>query len=67
MDPQPRGKSGEPGSCAPEAFTHEGIHLRPVSMTEDEVGDFYQGFANTTLWPLYHDAVRWPEFHRHWW
>jgi trehalose 6-phosphate synthase len=61
------GWPGESGEGNTEAFTHEGIRLRPVAMTEDEVRDFYQGFANTTLWPLYHDAVRWPEFHRHWW
>lgn len=49
------------------AFAHEDVSIRPVTMTESEVRDYYHGFANRTLWPLYHDAIRTPEFHRHWW
>ncbi|NLE96851.1 MAG: trehalose-6-phosphate synthase, partial [Propionibacterium sp.] len=26
-----------------------------------------EGFSNSTLWPLYHDTVAFPEFHREWW
>ena len=29
--------------------------------------EFYEGFSNATLWPLYHDLVAKPEFHREWW
>ncbi len=29
--------------------------------------EFYEGFSNGTLWPLYHDVVAKPEFHREWW
>ena len=29
--------------------------------------DYYEGFSNATLWPLYHDAIARPEFHREWW
>lgn len=36
-------------------------------MSEEEVNSFYYGFCNGTLWPLYHDAVVAPEFHRHTW
>jgi trehalose 6-phosphate synthase len=31
------------------------------------VEEFYEGFSNGTLWPLYHDVVAKPEFHREWW
>jgi trehalose 6-phosphate synthase len=60
---------GWPGQSgpAPEPFQHEGMRLFPVGLTADEFGDFYEGFANGTLWPLYHDAIRAPEFHRTWW
>ena len=51
----------------PEPFSHEGIHLIPTRLDESEFEHHYLGFSNSTLWPLYHDAVRWPEFHRHWW
>lgn len=48
-------------------FTHDGISIRPVSMSDAEIRDYYHGFSNRTLWPLYHDAIRTPEFQRHWW
>ena len=47
--------------------SYEGIALRGVPITEEEYDDFYVGFANRTLWPLYHDAVRAPSFERSWW
>lgn len=50
-----------------EPFQHSDIDQVPVSLTQEEYEEFYVGFCNGTLWPLYHDAVRPPEFHRHWW
>ena len=47
-------------------FDHNGMHLVPVPLTEDEVEEYYEGFSNATLWPLYHDVVAPPEFHREW-
>src|SRR5690606_1052584 len=32
-----------------------------------EVRDYYEGFSNATLWPLYHDVVARPIFDRGWW
>jgi len=43
------------------------LRLRPVSLSEDELRGYYEGFANSTLWPLYHDAVEQPVFDRGWW
>ena len=43
------------------------MHLVPMSLTPEEIEDFYEGFSNATLWPLYHDVVAKPEFHREWW
>ena len=50
---------------APAEF--EGIGLRSVRLSEQDYERFYLGFSNATLWPLYHDAVRAPTFHREWW
>lgn len=50
-----------------EQFHHDGIEQRPVPISAEEVENYYYGFCNGTIWPLYHDAVRTPEFHRHWW
>jgi trehalose 6-phosphate synthase len=48
-------------------FTHDGIAIQPLALSEREVESFYHEFSNRTLWPLYHDAIRTPEFdRRHW-
>ncbi|MGH7540569.1 MAG: alpha,alpha-trehalose-phosphate synthase (UDP-forming) [Gemmatimonadota bacterium] len=51
----------------PDPFVHDGILHRPVPLSPDEIEEHYRGFCNGTLWPLYHNALRSPEFHRHWW
>ena len=48
-------------------FTNDGIKLVPVTLSSREVADYYEGFSNATLWPLYHDVIATPEFHREWW
>ncbi|QBR93457.1 alpha,alpha-trehalose-phosphate synthase (UDP-forming) [Nocardioides euryhalodurans] len=50
-----------------EPFEDDGLSLVPVSLTEDEIEEFYEGMSNATLWPIYHDVVAKPEFHREWW
>lgn len=50
-----------------EPFDHSGIRQVPIFLAQEEYEQFYVGFCNGTLWPLYHDAVREPQFHRHWW
>jgi alpha,alpha-trehalose-phosphate synthase [UDP-forming] len=52
---------------APDPFVHQGLSAVPVPISPDEVRDYYEGFANSTLWPLYHDACQTPQFHRQWW
>ncbi len=32
----------------------EARRLQPVFLTEEEVTDFYEGFSNETIWPLFH-------------
>lgn len=59
------GWTGDTGP-APEPFANEGINLRPVGLDKTEIESFYAGFSNRTLWPLYHDAIRTPEFKRRW-
>ncbi len=60
---------GWPGFLGPvpEPFDHEGMRLHPVALSRSEYELFYEGFSNATLWPLYHDAIRPPEFHQEWW
>ncbi|MGG5753142.1 alpha,alpha-trehalose-phosphate synthase (UDP-forming) [Zafaria sp. Z1313] len=50
-----------------EPFDEAGMHLVPVPLSHDDVQLYYEGFSNSTLWPLYHDVIAAPEFHRTWW
>ena len=50
-----------------EPFESDGIHLFPVPLSVDEVAEYYEGFSNDTLWPLYHDVIASPSYHRVWW
>lgn len=36
----------------------EGIEMHAVPLSASEIEDYYEGFSNDTLWPLYHDALR---------
>src|ERR671932_755510 len=60
------GWSGSPGE-APEPFEAGGMSLIPVPLSEEEVDRYYEGMSNASLWPLYHDVVEKPEYHRTWW
>ena len=51
----------------PTSFEHDGIYNVPVEIRREEVDYYYAGFANRTVWPLYHDAVRPPVYRRRWW
>ena len=50
-----------------EPFSHGGMDLVPVQLSTDDVELYYEGFSNASLWPLYHDVIAPPEFHRTWW
>ena len=60
---------GWPGiaGTALKPFQLDGFQQQPVSLSKAELDAFYHGFCNGTLWPLYHDAIRTPIYHRHWW
>ena len=60
------GWSGSAGD-APEPFESGGMSLIPVPLSEEEVDRYYEGMSNASLWPLYHDVVEKPEYHRTWW
>jgi trehalose 6-phosphate synthase len=53
-----------PAPALPDIGT---LRIRPVALSSEELAGYYEGFANSTLWPLYHDAVEQPVFDRGWW
>ncbi|WP_333618476.1 alpha,alpha-trehalose-phosphate synthase (UDP-forming) [Dietzia sp.] len=60
---------GWPGvaDAHPDSFVAGGIELHSVPLSAEEIELYYEGFSNGTLWPLFHDVVVQPEYHRHWW
>ncbi|MFI7574140.1 trehalose-6-phosphate synthase [Micromonospora sp. NPDC049497] len=52
---------------APALPDVDGVRMRSVALSTEDLRDHYEGFANATLWPLYHDSVEQPEYHRRWW
>src|SRR5688572_33022293 len=60
------GWSGSAGE-APDPFDTRGVHLVGVPLSAEEIEAFYEGFSNVALWPLYHDVIAAPQFHRRWW
>jgi trehalose 6-phosphate synthase len=43
------------------------VDLHAVALTRAQVRGYYHGFANRTLWPLFHDLVAEPVVDRRWW
>jgi alpha,alpha-trehalose-phosphate synthase [UDP-forming] len=52
---------------APDPFDAQSMHLVPVPLSDEDVELYYEGMSNGTLWPLYHDVIVQPRFHRNWW
>lgn len=50
-----------------QPIVEDGLRLVPVRLSTQEFTEYYEGFSNATLWPLYHDVIVRPEYHRHWW
>jgi trehalose 6-phosphate synthase len=50
-----------------EPFDNDGIRIVGVPLSDDDVEKYYEGFSNDTLWPLYHDVIAPPTYHREWW
>jgi trehalose 6-phosphate synthase len=60
------GWAGEPGP-APEPFMQGTLLVHPIPLSAREIEEYYEGFCNDTLWPIYHDVIVPATFHRQWW
>src|SRR5699024_410988 len=60
------GWGGSPGK-APGPVGAGGMGLSAERLGHRGVGRCYGGYSSATLWPLYHDVIVDPEFHRGWW
>jgi trehalose 6-phosphate synthase len=50
-----------------EAMQHEHFELRAVPLSAQERDDFYKGFSNEVLWPLFHDQQAYCNFKPRYW
>ena len=57
------GASGSASASPPSSLG--ACRLVDVRLDPDDVTDYYEGFCNAAVWPLYHDAVATPAYHRH--
>jgi trehalose 6-phosphate synthase len=56
------GWAGDAGGST-DPIEVDGVDLHPIPISEEEMRRYYEGFANDTLWPLYHDAIRESGYH----
>ena len=50
-----------------EPIVEDDLVMQPVSLSDADFANYYEGFSNATLWPLYHDVIVKPIYHRKWW
>ena len=58
------------GRLAPLSLGSDGearSRLHPIALSPGEEARYYQGFANSVLWPLFHGRLRREEMNRSWW
>ena len=50
-----------------DPIVQDDLQLYPVQLSAEDIAEYYEGFSNATLWPLYHDVIVKPSYHREWW
>lgn len=61
-------EGGEDIETALTQATHDaGYALKPVALTADDVHNFYLGFSNEIIWPLFHDMHSLCNFRPEYW
>ncbi|MEO8168815.1 MAG: trehalose-6-phosphate synthase, partial [bacterium] len=65
---------GWPGSTVPDSLKEElkskaqsDFNSYPVFLTESEMDDFYHGFCNKTIWPLFHYFTSYTSYREDFW
>ncbi|TPG56685.1 alpha,alpha-trehalose-phosphate synthase (UDP-forming) [Sphingomonas glacialis] len=59
------GWSGETGETGELKFeTYDGVTSATIDLPEQDVDEYYNGYANRTLWPLFHYRLGLTEFER---
>jgi trehalose 6-phosphate synthase len=48
------GQEVEDPADEPEIGTYEGVTMATIDLAPQDVEEYYNGYANSTLWPLFH-------------
>jgi trehalose 6-phosphate synthase len=59
--------SGDLDAALAQATHDAGYALKPVALTSEEVHNFYLGFSNEIVWPLFHDMHSLCNFRPEYW
>jgi trehalose 6-phosphate synthase/phosphatase len=44
-----------------------GLSLHPVFLSKEEISNYYEGFSNETLWPVFHYMTTYAVYQKEWW
>jgi len=58
------GKVSEQPKGRPETVRKAGLTVATVDLSPDDYDEYYSGFANSDLWPLFHYRIDLASFHR---
>src|SRR5271165_2713004 len=58
---------GDDFDVGDQPIVQDELTLHPVALSTEDIAQYYEGFSNATLWPLYHDVIVKPIYHREWW
>jgi trehalose 6-phosphate synthase len=48
------GESAEAGESEPEILVRGNVQFATIDLTQKQLDDYYSGYCNSTLWPLFH-------------
>lgn len=58
------GDRAEQTSAEARTNTHRGVHYATIDLSDSDYESFYVGYANSTLWPLFHFRPGYMEYER---
>lgn len=58
------GKTSQDPAEKPRVVTHGPLAVATIDLTREDITDYYEGYANSALWPLFHHRLDLANFQR---
>ncbi|MCL6251596.1 trehalose-6-phosphate synthase [Altererythrobacter sp. KTW20L] len=58
------GKEAETPSVEPHMQEHDGVTMATIDLAQQDIDEYYNGYANSTLWPLFHYRLDLTQYER---